>query len=191
MNSKDCYVYNQLFESSNIQASLVNLSATSNFSIEVKYGGTLVVCNRVIGGRIVKSGSEVYNPIKLYYTERFYSFGAVPMNFYKREDSKTFREIELSAFFNECLKNVYKDLIYNEISINILLVSYQEGYTPELPASIGLSLLISLLSNYKIKPFAAIRLAEIEGRYIRNPDIDILKYSNLDLIIACDKEKNN
>ena len=189
MSNKDCYVYNQLFESANIQASLVNLSATSNFSVEVKYGGTLVVCNLVIGGRMIKSNAEVYNPIKLYYTERFYSYGVIPLNFYKREDSKTFREIELSSFFNECLKTIYQDLIYNEISINILLVSYQEGYTPELPASIGLSLLISLLSNYKSKPFAAIRLAEIEGRYIRNPDIDILKYSNLDLIIACDREK--
>ncbi|MBP7652325.1 S1 RNA-binding domain-containing protein [Candidatus Dependentiae bacterium] len=184
MKKEKSKYYSIIFDNKPLKVRLIDYNGTSDYTIELSFGNTIVNCNLVIGNKLKKTG-EHSSPIKLFYSERFYSFGAIPTNFHKREDSKTPREIQLTDFFTECAITSLNKIIDTEIIISLLLVSFEEGCSPELPASVGLSMLISFVSYFNSNNFAALRLAEIEGRYIKNPDIDIAQYSNLDLLIAC------
>ncbi|HPN29338.1 MAG TPA: S1 RNA-binding domain-containing protein [bacterium] len=188
MKSKNDRIFETIYDGKPLKARLVDYNGTSDYIIEASYGKTLVNCNLIIGRRLLDAGEYINSPIKLFYSERFYSFGEIPSNFHKREESRTPREIQLTDFFTECAITSLNKAIDNEIIISILLTSYEEGCSPELPASIGLSLLISFLSCFNSDSFAALRLGEVEGRYIKNPDMDIIQFSNLDLLIASSKE---
>ncbi|HPP88389.1 MAG TPA: S1 RNA-binding domain-containing protein, partial [bacterium] len=75
-------------------------------------------------------------------------------------------------------------LIKNNVFISLIVTAVEDGYSPEFPASIGLSLMLALLSNFQSQPFAAIRIVDIEGKYFKNPDFDAIKFSRLDLLVA-------
>ena len=148
----------------------------------------LVSCGEDVVLTVVVSSEEPsqqdFFPLTVEYQERFYSSGRIPGGFFKREGRPS-HEATLSArvidrFIRPCFPEGY----HYETQVVASVLSYSGSFPVEILASLGAATAFHISDIPFSGPTACIQVARINGEWTANPQSELLKKSDMNLILA-------
>lgn len=125
-----------------------------------------------------------FMPLKVDYFEKYSSAGKTLGGFIKREGKLSEREILTSRLIDRPLRPLFEDGYFNDVQILSYVWSYDGLNLPD-PLAICASSAALVISDIPlIKPIGACRVGFVNDSFVINPQIDELKKSKLDLVLA-------
>ncbi len=155
-------------------------------SVLVSYGDNKVLVTAVATSEQRKGIDFV--PLTVNYQEKFYASGKIPGGFFKREGRPTDAETLNCRLIDRPLRPLFhKGWDFETQIIPTVLSADQEAHTGAL-ALIGASAALEL-SDIPFKgPVAAASVGRINGEFIINPSRAQFEQSDIDLVVAANKE---
>lgn len=147
-----------------------------------KYGKTTVFC--CVVSKKEESSTVDYFPLSVNYIEKQYAGGKIPGGFFKREGKQSDREILISRLIDRPIRPTFPDGYFVETSIVCILLSYEPGMDPDIPALIGSAAAVAVAGLPVTGIVAGCKVGMINNELVLNPNNDQLKTSDLDLVVA-------
>ncbi|MFP3014267.1 MAG: polyribonucleotide nucleotidyltransferase [Arsenophonus sp.] len=163
-----------------IETGMIARKATSAVMVNMDDTSVFVT---IVGNKKVKEGQNFF-PLMVNYQERSYAAGRIPGSFFRREGRPSENETLISRLIDRPLRPLFPDGFLNEVQIIATVVSINPQINPDIVAMIGASTALSLSGIPFYGPIGAARVGYINGQYILNPNVEELKNSRLDLVIA-------
>ncbi len=151
-------------------------------SVLARCGGTTVLC--VVCTAKEDSPDVDFFPLTVNYIEKAYACGKIPSGFFKREGKQSEREILISRLIDRPIRPIFVDGYYRNTQIICTLLSFDGINEPDMVALVGASAAVAIAGLPTQGVISGCRIGYINGEYIVNPDIDELKKSKLDLVVA-------
>jgi len=127
-------------------------------------------------------------PLLVDYEEKFYAAGKIPGGFFKREGKPSENAILISRLIDRPLRPLFPKEYRNDVQIIATVLSYDHKNLPDVLAVVGASTAL-WLSNIPIQDtIGAVRIGLINNEFIINPTVQELENSDLDLIVAGNKD---
>jgi len=127
-------------------------------------------------------------PLLVDYEEKFYAAGKIPGGFFKREGKPSENAILISRLIDRPLRPLFPKEYRNDVQIIATVLSYDHKNLPDVLAVVGASTAL-WLSNIPIQDtIGAVRIGLINNELIINPTVQELENSDLDLIVAGNKD---
>ncbi len=167
-----------------LETGLIARQATA--AVMVDLGGTTVLVTVVASSTTVE-GQDFF-PLRVDYQERMYANGKIPGGFIKREGRPSEREILISRLIDRSLRPLFPEGFLNELQIIATVKSYNPDVDPDLLAMIGASAAISISGVPFNGPVGAAKIGYKNGCYLFNPEVKDLIDSNLNLVVAGNKD---
>ena len=145
--------------------------------------GDAVILVTAVAIKKVKTGADFF-PLTVNYQERLYSSGRIPGGFLKREGRPTDRETLIARLIDRPLRPLFPEGFFNEIQVVATVLSLDPNIEPDVAALIGASAAVSLAGVPFDGPIAGARVGYVSGQYVLNPSREVLKTSDLDLVVA-------
>lgn len=123
-------------------------------------------------------------PLRVDYQEKFSSVGRTASGFIKREGRPTEKEILTCRLIDRPLRPMFEEGYYNEVQILSYVFSYDGQNQPDVLAICAASAALVISDIPLVKPIGAVRMGFIEGKFVVNPNVDEMKNSKLDLVLA-------
>ena len=142
-----------------------------------------VVLVTVVGKKEARSGQDFF-PLTVNYQERTYAAGKIPGGFFKREGRPSEKETLTSRLIDRPIRPLFPDGFLNEVQIVATVLSVNPEVDPDIPALIGASAALTLSGIPFDGPIAAARVGYKDGQFILNPEMEQLKDSDLNLVVA-------
>jgi len=155
-------------------------------SVIVQYGDT-VVLDAVTTGPPRLAGGDFF-PLTCDYRERTAAAGKFPGGFIKREGRPTVKETLTSRLMDRPIRPLFPAGFYDEVQIQAMVLSSDRQYDPDVLAMNGASAACCISPLPFQGPIAAVRLGQIDGRFVVFPTQDQLEESDLDLVISGSKD---
>jgi polyribonucleotide nucleotidyltransferase len=146
------------------------------------YGETVVLCT-VVGAKSAKPGQDFF-PLTVNYQEKTFAAGKIPGGFFKREGRPTEKEVLTSRLIDRPVRPLFADNFKNEVQIVATVLSHDLENDPDIVAMVGCSAALTISGLPFMGPIAGARVGYINGEYKLNPQLDELKTSELDLVVA-------
>ena len=160
-----------------------NLAEQASGSCLVQYGGTMVLATAVIS-KYEREGIDFF-PLTVDYEERYYAAGKILGSRYIRRESRPSDEaIVTSRLIDRAIRPLFPENLKRETQVVITCLSWDRENDPDLIGLIGASL---VLSNSEIPwsgPISALRVGQINGKFVLNPTYEERERSNFDLVLA-------
>lgn len=163
-----------------------SLAKQASGSVRVQYGETVVLVTAV-ASKTPREGVDFF-PLMVDYQEMTYAAGRIPGGFFKREGRPSEKEILTSRLIDRPLRPLFPKGFNNEVQIVATVLSADEENDPDILGMIGASAALEISEIPFSGPIAGIRVGRIEGKFVSNPTNSELKRSELDLIIAGNRE---
>jgi len=158
------------------------IARQSDAAVMVSYGDTVVLV-AVTAKREVKEGQDFF-PLTVDYQEKTYAAGRIPGGFFKREGRPSEKETLTARLIDRPLRPLFPDAFYNEVQVVATVLSLDPEIDSDIPAVIGASAALALSGIPFYGPLGAARVGYINGEYVLNPDVSLLKESALDLVVG-------
>ncbi|WP_024930959.1 MULTISPECIES: polyribonucleotide nucleotidyltransferase [unclassified Methylophilus] len=158
------------------------IARQSDAAVIVSYGDTVVLV-AVTAKREVKEGQDFF-PLTVDYQEKTYAAGRIPGGFFKREGRPSEKETLTARLIDRPLRPLFPDAFYNEVQVVATVLSLDPEIDSDIPAVIGASAALALSGIPFYGPLGAARVGYINGEYVLNPDVSLLKDSALDLVVG-------
>lgn len=158
------------------------IARQSDAAVMVSYGDTVVLV-AVTAKREVKEGQDFF-PLTVDYQEKTYAAGRIPGGFFKREGRPSEKETLTARLIDRPLRPLFPDAFYNEVQVVATVLSLDPEIDSDIPAVIGASAALALSGIPFYGPLGAARVGYINGEYVLNPDVSLLKDSALDLVVG-------
>lgn len=158
------------------------IARQSDAAVMVSYGDTVVLV-AVTARREVKEGQDFF-PLTVDYQEKTYAAGRIPGGFFKREGRPSEKETLTARLIDRPLRPLFPDAFYNEVQVVATVLSLDPEIDSDIPAVIGASAALALSGIPFYGPLGAARVGYINGEYVLNPDVSLLKDSALDLVVG-------
>lgn len=155
-------------------------------AVLVQYGETVVLVTAV-ADRGVKEGMDFF-PLLVNYVEMTYAAGRIPGGFFKREGRPTDREILSSRLIDRGIRPLFPKGFFNETQVIVTVLSADQQNDPSILGMIGASAALQISDIPFMGPIAGVKIGRIEGNYVVNPTTDDLARSDLNLIVAGNRE---
>ncbi len=155
-------------------------------SVWVQCGGT-VVLSTVCEAKNIKEDQDFF-PLTVDYREKTFAAGKIPGGFFKREGRPSEKEILTSRLIDRPLRPLFPEHYYNEIQVMSTVLSVDGENNPDLVALVGASAALMISQIPFEIPVGAVRVGNIEGKWVINPSYAELDKSTLDLILAATEE---
>ncbi|WWO95254.1 MAG: polyribonucleotide nucleotidyltransferase [Candidatus Dasytiphilus stammeri] len=166
------------------ETGMIARQATS--SVITRMDDTVVLVTVVVNKK--KVSLHNFFPLTVTYQERSYAAGRIPGSFFRREGRASENEILIARLIDRPIRPLLIELeeFYSSYDIQIIatVISIDPRIHPDIVALIGTSAALSISGLPFKGPIGAARVGYIGNKYILNPTIEELKYSNLDLIVA-------
>lgn len=152
-------------------------------------GSCLVTCGETIIFASACAAKEVdettdFLPLRVDYSEKFFSAGKTLGGFIKREGRPAEREVLASRLIDRPLRPLFEKGYFNEVQVLTYVWSYDGVNSPE-PLAITAASAALVISDIPLaKPVAGVRVGLIDSKFIVNPTVEEQKVSRLDLILA-------
>ncbi len=158
----------------------------SDGAIWVQYGDTIVLVTVVVS----TSAREEVNfvPLLVDYRERTYAAGKIPGGFFKREGAPGTQEILAGRLIDRSIRPLFPDGFRNETQVVATVLSASESNQPGVLGILGASLSLAIANLSFAKLIGAVRVGRVKDNFIINPTDEELKESQIDLVVAGDKE---
>ncbi|WWO97297.1 MAG: polyribonucleotide nucleotidyltransferase [Candidatus Dasytiphilus stammeri] len=145
-----------------------------------------VVLVTVVGSKKNTSNHNFF-PLTVTYQERSYAAGRIPGSFFRREGRPSENEIIIARLIDRPIRPLLpesEEFSSYDIQIIATVLSLDPRINPDIVALIGTSAALSISGIPFKGPIGAARVGYIDNKYLLNPTIEELKYSNLDLIVS-------
>ncbi len=143
-------------------------------------GTTLLVT--VVGKKEANGGD--FFPLTVNYQEKAYAAGKIPGGFFKREGRPSEKETLTSRLIDRPIRPLFPEGYTNEVQIVATVVSLNPDVDPEIPALLGASAALAVSGLPFNGPIGAACVGYQDGNYLLNPAPDVLKDSQLTLVVA-------
>ena len=151
-------------------------------AVMVDVAGTVVLVTAV-GRKEAVPGRDFF-PLTVNYQERTYAAGRIPGGFFRREGRPTEKETLTSRLIDRPLRPLFPKGFTNEVQVVATVMSLNPEVDPDIPSLLGASAAVALSGLPFSGPIGAARVGYRDGNYLLNPDLSVLKDSELDLVVA-------
>ncbi len=128
-------------------------------------------------------------PLTVDYEERTYAAGKIPGSFFKREGRPSEKAILTCRLMDRPIRPLFPEGFSQEVQIVSTILSIDPEIDPDIVAMIGAAAAIEISGVPFNGPLGACRVGFVDGEYVLNPDIGVLKEdSKLDLVVAGTKD---
>ncbi len=158
----------------------------ANGAVLVRYGETVVLVTAVSSDK-TRPGIDFF-PLTVNYQEMTYSSGRIPGGFFKREGRPSDRETLVSRFIDRPIRPLFPKEFQNETQVIATVLSADQENDPAVLGMIGASAALTVSDIPFLGPVGGVRVGRVDGSLICNPTTAELELSDLDLIIAGNRE---
>lgn len=158
------------------------LATQAHGSVVVRVENTMLLAT-VVASSEAKPDQSFF-PLSVDYQERFAAAGRIPGNFFRREAKLSDYEVLISRLVDRAVRPLFPDDFLNETQIIINLISGDQKNMPDAYAALAASAALSVSDIPWNGPISEVRVAKIDGRFVINPDRELLAKADIDLIVA-------
>jgi polyribonucleotide nucleotidyltransferase len=158
------------------------LARQADGAVLVSMGDTVVLVTAV--GRKNADPNKDFFPLTVNYVEKTYAAGRIPGGFFKREGRPSEKETLTSRLIDRPIRPLFPEGFYNEVQVVPTVVSLDPEIDSDIPAMLGASAALALSGIPFKGPIGAARVGYVDGQYVLNPALSVLKTSKLDLVVA-------
>jgi polyribonucleotide nucleotidyltransferase len=162
------------------------LGKQANGAVLVCYGDSAVLVTAVTSKK-PREGRDFF-PLTVDYLEMTYAAGKIPGGFFKREGRPSEKEILTSRFIDRPLRPLFPKNYFNDVQIIATVLSVDSENNPDVLAIIGASAALEISDIPFFGPIAGMRVGRINGEFVVNPSVEVLKDSDLEIIVAGSEE---
>ncbi|HUV87539.1 MAG TPA: polyribonucleotide nucleotidyltransferase [bacterium] len=130
-----------------------------------------------------------YLPLMVEYREKTYAAGKIPGGFFKREGRPYEKEVVTARLIDRPIRPLFDDYIRHDLQIIATVLSADQENDTDLLALNGASLATALSAMPWHGPIGAVRVAQVDGRYVVNPTIAETEASVLNLVVVATTDK--
>jgi polyribonucleotide nucleotidyltransferase len=123
-------------------------------------------------------------PLTVDYRERQAAAGKFPGGFLKREGRPTEKETLTARLIDRPIRPMFPESFQDEVQILNFVVASDRQTDGDVLAINGAAAALGVSALPFLGPLAAVRIGEIDGKFIPFPTHDELEYSDLDLVVA-------
>ena len=152
----------------------------------VQYGETVVLVTAVSSDK-TRPGIDFF-PLTVNYQEMTYAAGRIPGGFFKREGRPSDRETLASRFIDRTIRPLFPKGFKNETQVIATVLSADQQNDPAVMGMVGASAALVVSDIPFLGPIGGVRVGRVDGSLICNPTTDELELSDIDLIIAGNRE---
>ena len=162
------------------------LAKQADGAVLVSCGGTQVLVT-VCSSHDLAEGRDFF-PLLVEYSERFYAAGKFLGGFRKREGRPSDQETLNARLIDRQIRPLFpKDHLFETV-VSCTVLSYAPEGDPEILASLGASVALSISDIPFEGPIGACKVGRIGGKLVINPPSGKNKESDLNLAVAASKE---
>lgn len=165
-----------------LELSTGKIARQADGAVTVKMGNSVLLCTAVTAAK-AKEGIGFF-PLTINYREMAYAAGKIPGGFFKREGKASDREVLVSRLIDRPIRPLFHPAFVNETFVTCTVLSYDPETPVDILAIIGASAALSLSPAPYLEIVAASKVGLINGEFVLNPTLDLLKTSQLDLVVA-------
>ena len=159
------------------------LAGLASGSVTVRYGDTVVLATAVISAE-PREDIDFF-PLLVDYEERLYAAGKISgSRFIKREGRPSDAAILACRLIDRPIRPLFPKDYKNDVQVIITVLSYDLENDPDVISIIAASAALSQSIAPFEGPVAAVRVGQVEGKFIINPTADELLKSTIDLVVA-------
>jgi polyribonucleotide nucleotidyltransferase len=155
-------------------------------AVVVRQGGTMVLAT-CVAAKSAKEAQDFF-PLTVEYRERAYAGGRIPGGYFKREGAPVKKEILTSRLIDRPVRPLFPEGFRNEVQIICLVISGDQENDPDILAMNGASAALCLSGIPFHGPVGAVRVGQIDGRFVANPTTAEQAVSSLELVVAGTEE---
>ncbi len=155
-------------------------------AVMVRYGGTMVLAT-CVAAKTAREGQDFF-PLTVEYRERAYAGGRIPGGYFKREGAPVKKEVLTSRLIDRPVRPLFPEGFKNEVQVICLVISGDQENDPDVLAMNGASTALCLSGMPFDGPVGAVRVGQVDGRFVVNPTTEQQKVSTLELVIAGTEE---
>ncbi len=152
-------------------------------AVIVKYGDTIVHA-AVCASKNTPDTFEDFIPLTVNYIEKSYAAGRIPGGFFKREGKPSEEEILTSRLIDRPIRPLFAKGFNNDTQVTVTLLSHDLRTQPDIVAMIAASAALTISGLPFLGPIGGARVGYVNGEYVLNPDLDTIKNSQLNLVVA-------
>jgi polyribonucleotide nucleotidyltransferase len=151
-------------------------------AIWASYGDTVVLATAVASQNI-KPGVD-FLPLTVDYQEKAYAAGKIPGGYFKREGRPSEKEILTSRLIDRPLRPLFPDGYYFETQVIASVLSSDRTGSSDVIGITAASAALAVSDIPFLGPIAGVKIGRVNGEFVVNPDLETLKGSELDLVVA-------
>jgi len=156
-------------------------------SVVVTYGETVVLVTAVSTDEI--RGGIDFLPLTVEYQEMSYAGGNIPGNFFRRDIGRpSERETLTSRLIDRPLRPLFPKNYHFETQVIATVLSTDKENESDMLAILGASAALEISDIPFFGPIAGVRVGRIDGRFITNPTISQQAESDINLIVAGNRD---
>ncbi len=156
-------------------------------SVVVTYGETVVLVTAVATDEI-REGID-FLPLTVEYQEMSYAGGNIPGNFFRRDMGRpSERETLTARLIDRPLRPLFPKNYHFETQLIATVLSTDKENESDMLAMLGASAALEISDIPFFGPIAGVRVGRIDGRFITNPTISQQAESDINLIVAGNRD---
>jgi len=153
-------------------------------AVLVQYGDTVVFVAAQTGPP--RPGVDFF-PLTIDYRERMAAAGRFAGGFLKREGRPTTRETLTCRLTDRPLRPLFPEGFNDEVQIMANVLACDPENDPDVLSTTGASAALCVAAVPFNNPIAAVRVGQVDGRFVIMPTQEEMKNSTLDLVVAGSK----
>ena len=167
-------------EGLDLRFSTGTLAKQANGAVTIQHGETTLFVSAVAANSL--RPDQDFFPLTVDYREKFSAAGRFPGGYFKREGKPSEKEILTSRLCDRPLRPLFPKGFMNEVQIIGLLLSADLTHEPDILMVNAASAALMVSDIPWGGPVGCVRVGEIDGEFVLNPNNDQLFESHLDLI---------
>ncbi|HTL62810.1 MAG TPA: polyribonucleotide nucleotidyltransferase [Nitrospira sp.] len=151
-------------------------------SVWASYGDTVVLATAV-ASQNAKPGVD-FLPLTVDYQEKAYAAGKIPGGYFKREGRPSEKEVLTSRLIDRPLRPLFPEGYYFETQVIASVLSSDRTGSSDVIGITAASAALAVSNIPFLGPIAGVKIGRVNGQFVVNPDLESLKSSELDLVVA-------
>jgi len=162
------------------------LAKQADGSAVVRMGNTMLLAT-VVSSQGAKENMD-FLPLSVDYQEKFASAGKIPGGFLKREGRLSDHEVLICRLVDRALRPLFPSDYHADTQVMISMISHDENVQPDALAALAASSALAVSDIPFNGPISEVRVVRHEGKFIVNPSKEVALDSDLEIIVAADKD---
>jgi len=163
------------------------IAQLANGSCLVRYGDTVVLATATAANK-PRDGIDFF-PLAVEYEERLYAIGKIPGSFMRRESRPSEKAVLTGRVIDRSVRPLFPKDLRNDVTVDILVLSVEPDYQPEIAAMIGTSIALSISDIPWNGPIGNVAMGYVDGEYVINPDYEQRENSEMYVTVAGTSKK--